>query len=508
MKDLRGVLWVVSHSMLKILSGVILLLLMMNTFFVSPVESVGSTVYVDGVSGNDSSGNGDLATPFRTVQKALQVACCGIKIIILAGDYPESITMNKQVTIEAQGGLVRIGTVPDTGFEITSLPATDTDGNYTLEWTCSGLCPSNYNIQEDSDTNFNNPTIYFYTETNAGQPQSYDFTNKPNGTYCYRIVGSGSKTSAPACVDVLIQKTPSLTGTVNSDGTITLDWTYDWFCGGFASSQDGYELEESTAPNTGFVKVYWTAFTSSGDRESPKSYTTSSKSPGTYYYRVRAYDYSCGGYTSYSNIVQVEVTTPTVTNITYYATFDNLMINSSEDPVAQTTVYQSDDLAVGNQWTYNSYLNTLSYVWFQSAIWFDIYQDISGKTINNAVFRLYPYVIPNDFETEYALNAIYGEWDSNYLTWDNKPLIYLANEVRVTPPVTTALPMEFDVTAIVQNWADGSWENNGFILHDTKWVFPVNEYGDYYTAWRSTGIESMEYWFGYERRPQLYIEYQ
>ena len=459
MKDLRGVLWVVSHSMLKILPGVILLLLLMNTFFVSPVESVGSIVYVDGVSGNDSSGNGNLATPFRTVQKALQVACCGIKIIILAGDYPENITMNKQVTIEAQGGLVRIGTVPDTGFEITSLPATDTDGNYTLEWTCSGLCPSNYNIQEDSDTNFNSPTNYLYYETNIGQPQSYDFTNKPNGTYCYRIVGSGLM-SVPACVDVLIQNKPSFTGTVNSDGTITLDWTYDWFCNGFASTSDGYELEESTESDTGFVKVYGTAFTSSSDHESPKSYTTSSKSPGTYYYRVRAYDNSCGGYTSYSNIVQAEVTTPSQTRqvkITNQVGSQRLnqVVQVKIIPVGST--YSSDDLLTddlptcwdlpgdaidpGESSTFDITIGSNYWAFIGMGIWGNELEDEGLVCGNNFPFY------KTRFFTEYIGGPLYWVWVEVFVEGHTSGVwewtitgSYLDGNLSITPAGNQVIP--------------------------------------------------------------------
>ena len=66
-------------------------------------------IYVDGVNGNDQQGDGSMANPYKTVQKAIQVASDGDTIIILAGNYPENITFNKRLRIEAQGGLVRIG---------------------------------------------------------------------------------------------------------------------------------------------------------------------------------------------------------------------------------------------------------------------------------------------------------------------------------------------------------------------------------------------------------------
>jgi len=76
---------------------------------VNLVISGGPTIYVDGVTGDDSQGTGAQTSPYETVAKALEVASNGDKIIILAGSYPENLTMNKAVTIEARGGVVRIG---------------------------------------------------------------------------------------------------------------------------------------------------------------------------------------------------------------------------------------------------------------------------------------------------------------------------------------------------------------------------------------------------------------
>ncbi len=81
---------------------------------VNLVISTGPIIYVDGVNGSDSGGSGAQGNPYETVWKALEMASNGDKIIILKGTYPENLTMNKAVTIEAQGGLVRIGRrVPD-----------------------------------------------------------------------------------------------------------------------------------------------------------------------------------------------------------------------------------------------------------------------------------------------------------------------------------------------------------------------------------------------------------
>lgn len=84
---------------------------------------------------------------------------------------------------------------------ITSLPATDNDGNYTLQWDCTSmLCCSPYTIEEDSDPSFSSPTGYLSYDTT--RPYTYDFTGKADGTYCYRVGCAGENLSEPACIVV------------------------------------------------------------------------------------------------------------------------------------------------------------------------------------------------------------------------------------------------------------------------------------------------------------------
>ena len=56
-----------------------------NTLFVSPSGSDGTIM---GGDGTDSGGNGSLQKPFRTINRALQVAAVGANIVCLSGDYP------------------------------------------------------------------------------------------------------------------------------------------------------------------------------------------------------------------------------------------------------------------------------------------------------------------------------------------------------------------------------------------------------------------------------------
>jgi len=186
---------------------------------------------------------------------------------------------------------------------------------------------------------------------------------------------------------------------------------------------------------------------------------------------------------------------------TVYAAVDNRVGVYDEDPRWEHTVYWDGDLMVGCWWT-PYVINYVTYHHSQcwaSLIWFDIDGLIAGKTIQRASLRLFPYLLPWDWQTTYGLGAISTEWHWDTVTWANQPWTF-GTYVSISPPFTTEFPMEFDVTGIVQKWADGDWLNWGFKLKDNSLVFPG------YDANRITGVESMEYWFGWERRPQLYLE--
>jgi hypothetical protein len=188
------------------------------------------------------------------------------------------------------------------------------------------------------------------------------------------------------------------------------------------------------------------------------------------------------------------------TTTTVYASADNALITNSLDSSVGDTVYSNNDLGVGFNWEVWP-LTGQSYIGWGSAIKFNVDALIGGKTIIKATLKLWPYLLPTDWDTQYAVNAIAGYWNPATITWNSPTSYFLGGEARVNPPVTTAIPMEFDVTTIVQNWADGSWTNYGFMLRDTTLWHPG------YNAWRATGIESLEYYFYSDHRPQLYLEY-
>lgn len=77
-----------------------------------------------------------------------------------------------------------------------NLPESSSTGGYTLSWLFSGgTAPSSWSIQEASDDRFSTPASY------TSNQNKYDFINKANGTYCYRVrTDAASLWSAPACI--------------------------------------------------------------------------------------------------------------------------------------------------------------------------------------------------------------------------------------------------------------------------------------------------------------------
>jgi len=187
---------------------------------------------------------------------------------------------------------------------------------------------------------------------------------------------------------------------------------------------------------------------------------------------------------------------------TVYAAVDNEIMTQSNDVNVAKTVYGNTSLGIGCNWLLY-YFNTVPYQDFlcaRSLVWFDIDTVIQGKSIRQARLRLYPYALPADLDTTYSAAPITSEWHYDTVTWSIQPTAGAPVDT-IGPPVTTTLPMEFDVTSTVRDWANGTRTNFGFRIRDTNdLVFP------YDTLDRIVGLESLEYWFGSSRRPQLYLD--
>lgn len=316
--------------------------------------------------------------------------------------------------------------------------------------------------------------------------------------YCYQVTavdaaGNESQKSTEQCGRTL-KLGPTLAQPSVSNGSVQLSWTYEW--SGLTSTADGYVLEESTTSATqGFTQIFSSANGTAYDRESPKT-RTFTRQPGTYRYRVKAV--VRGTSTDWSNVATATIEAASSTTLSVNPSADNALIYSTTNSSAQNTVYRTQDLSVGCNWAAGLYAS--DFVCSATALKFDIQSQIAGRTIISASLRLYPYILPADYNTTYAVNAYAASWSASSITFANQPNHYTSNQDTVNPPATVAVPLEFDVKAIVQAWANGTWTNNGFLLRDTQTTVPG------YTAYRATSFHSVD--TSTTKRPVLVIEYQ
>ena len=74
--------------------------------------------------------------------------------------------------------------------------------------------------------------------------------------------------------------------------------------------------------------------------------------------------------------------------------------------------------------------------------------------------------------------------------------------VEVYAPSNSVLPLDFDVTTIVRNWASDNWANYGFSLS------PQNHYYPGTSSLQATFFQSLEKYYSYNKRPQLIIQFE
>ncbi len=192
------------------------------------------------------------------------------------------------------------------------------------------------------------------------------------------------------------------------------------------------------------------------------------------------------------------------TPITAYSSYDNYVSYSSADDATANTVFPSGDLAVGVNFYYS--LLGWDYLYWASALKFDVQSQIAGRNIAKATLRLYVYLLRGEFSItpQIKLSAIATDWNPNTLTYNiyENMLIYNDGQSVKNAPVSAVVPFDFDVTYIVQQWASGVFNNYGFLLE------PLNYQNLGHESYQATSFQSMEYYYSSNQRPQLLIEFQ
>ncbi len=84
-----------------------------------------------------------------------------------------------------------------------------------------------------------------------------------------------------------------------------------------------------------------------------------------------------------------------------------------------------------------------------------------GATVISAELSL--YVLSYGGSGSYMLGACSDSWIESTITWNNMPGTH---ESFSADYPTDRGWITLDVTAYVQNWLDGTWDNNGFVLFD------------------------------------------
>ncbi len=269
------------------------------------------------------------------------------------------------------------------------------------------------------------------------------------------------------------------------NGQIRLRWTDN------ATTETGYQIQASLSNTFSTYDTFSTAANAT-------SYFFSQYSPATtYYFRVRA----VGGatYSGFSNTASITISN----TITTFATAANSVASSSNMSSTANTVFRDGQVFVGcafvNFYDWTDILNQLGVLRFDN-----LQSMIAGRSIASAVLRLYPSYTPLYNDTYYWVAALAGGWNPNTLTYNNTPNWYSSGQSSVRPPVSTVQAVEFNITTIVRNWANGTFSNNGLILYDQAALYPFPNF----SIDRTTQFESEDDYSHPDRRPQIIVTFQ
>jgi hypothetical protein len=167
--------------------------------------------------------------------------------------------------------------------------------NYRLSWgSASSTLPFWYELQEGyNTTSFTGPR-----QVLASTVQSRSFSQKPDGAYSYRLRACSNVGCSEwsATLQVVVRMQPSAPDGLSIQFTSVNGYVLSW--GEATGLVTSYELYEATQPDFGnqvLAEVANPSFTDpllNGLNQSlfgvSRSFAVQNKTPGTYYYRVRA----------------------------------------------------------------------------------------------------------------------------------------------------------------------------------------------------------------------------
>ena len=203
--------------------------------------------------------------------------------------------------------------------------------------------------------------------------------------------------------------------------------------------------------------------------------------------------------------IDVAFTIEQPSSLTAFASHDNGLMKSDMKPSLENQVFANSEIGAGVDYYWLIY-GGYNYSLVASLLKFDIQSQITGRNIKSAKLRLYVYALRGDFNVTPRIKAaaIHSEWNPSTITYTKftNMQVYSSNQVIEYAPNTSVVPFDFDVTGIVQRWASGTWNNNGFMLYPYSPTYP----GRY--SYQTTYFQSLEKYNKWEERPQIIIEFE
>ncbi|HAS53416.1 MAG TPA: hypothetical protein DCS42_04390 [Nitrospiraceae bacterium] len=299
---------------------------------------------------------------------------------------------------------------------------------------------------------------------------SYPATGLTASTYyCFSVLaydaaGNESGMSSQACRttsatsgDTQAPTVPTnLSATAVSSNQINLSWTASTDNVGIA----GYKVYSSAGSYLKSVTVTSTSMT--GLNASTQ-----------YCYRVSAYD--AAGNESGQSSQACATTAASMQTVTLYAQSSNCGIFNSLDNSVANTVYQNcyPTVGINSFWSAWGYSDILA---FAGLVKFNV-STLAGKTIDSAILRLEvssPGV--GYYPKNFKIGAVATSWNSTTVTWNiMSPFqYYTASWLTYSYPTYSGQVYNINLKATVQNWANGTYANNGLGFLSADYSNPGN----------------------------------
>lgn len=223
--------------------------------------------------------------------------------------------------------------------------------------------------------------------------------------------------------------------------------------------------------------------------------------PGTYSSRVAVSSPSASNSPQH---VTVTFTVLAEGSLTVVAAADNTVRYSSSDGTWANTVYAGDPLDVG--FDYVSSGAGYEHTEAAAALHFGVQPQIAGRGIARATLRLYVHTLREDLAVtpRIRVSALASVWNPDALTWYawKTLLAETAGASTLDAPSSSAVPLDFDVTTIVRNWASGIWNEHGLQIEPLNHAYPGR------TSLQTTRFQSLEQFADQAKRPRLIIEFE